>query len=141
MFLSVIVSTLVLTGVILLINVLIMRSGRGTNSGELQGEAYQRREDENHRLADEPAVSSAEGDARLTRQLEPDAKPIEAVTPFPTKAADQSRCPACDALITPNDESCPSCEISFVADGSQHWKPRTVGPADGIYLPPTEVSE
>ena len=140
MFLSVIVSTLVLTGVILLINVLIMRSRRGTNSGELQGEAYQRREDENHRLADEPPVSSAEGDARLTRQLEPEPNPNEAVTPFPTKV-DQGRCPACDALITPNDEICPSCEISFVADGSQYWKPRTVGPADGIYSPPTEVSE
>jgi ribosomal protein S27AE len=62
-------------------------------------------------------------------------------------AADQSRCPACGESITAKDASCPSCGISFVADissvvdGLQKWTPRTVGPADGIYLPLTDVSE
>jgi hypothetical protein len=77
----------------------------------------------------------------MTQQPEPDSKSKENVTPTLTNAANQSCCPACGAIITPNDEVCPSCEISFIADGSQKWTLGTVGPADGIFLPPTEVIE
>ena len=141
MLIIVIVSAIGVTSVILLIYVLIMRSARGAKSEAFQEEAYQRLEDENRRLADEPPVLSAEGDSRLTQQLEPALKSNESVTPFPSTATERSRCPACDGIITATDESCPSCEISFVTDGSQNWTPRTVGPADGIYLPPNEFSE
>jgi hypothetical protein len=76
-----------------------------------------------------------EGMSHLSQQLK------ENVTPSLMSAADQSRCPACGAIITANDELCPSCEIAFVADGSQKWTLGPVGPADGIYRPHTEISE
>jgi hypothetical protein len=121
----VLVSAIVVTGVILLIYALLSRS---TTSEALQGEVQQRLEDENHRRVDEPPLPSAEADWRLTQQPA-------------LRETDRSRCPACAAIITANDERCPSCDITFVADGSPKWTPGTVGPADGIYLPPTEVSE
>jgi hypothetical protein len=65
----------------------------------------------------------------------------ENVTASLTNAPERSRCPACGALITALDERCPSCEIAFVADGSQKWTLGTVGPVDGICLPPTEIRE
>lgn len=135
-----IVSVIAVTSLILLIYALFMRGGRGTHSVALQGEARQRLEDENRRLANEPLLPSTDGNSRLT-QPELDPKPKQNVTPSLTNAADRSRCPACGAIITANDESCPSCEIRFVADGSRKWKLGTVGPADAIYLPPTEVRE
>jgi hypothetical protein len=85
MLTNVIVSAIVVTGVILLINVLIMRSRRGTTTEALKGGTYQRLEDENRRLADEPAVLSVEDDSRLTQQPDPDLKLGEAVTPFPRR--------------------------------------------------------
>lgn len=129
------------TSAIFLIYTLILRSARETNADALQRVVYQRSEDENHRLANEPLLPSADGDPWLTQQSEPDPKLNEDVSLSLTNAADRSRCPACGATITANDERCPSCEIAFVADGSQKWTLGTVGPADGIYLPPTEVSK
>ena len=104
-------------------------------------EVNQRLKHENRPLVDGLPLSATDVDSRLTQQPEPDPKPEEHVTESLTNAAVQSRCPACGASITANDESCPSCEISFVADGSPKWTLGTVGPADGIYRPPTEVSE
>jgi hypothetical protein len=89
---------------------------------------------------------------RGTQDVEPEAPPDanrrpesdlgsgEAVTASPAKA-DRSRCPACAAPITAYDERCPSCGIAFVADGLPGWGQKAVGPADGIWSPPTEVSE
>jgi hypothetical protein len=99
------------------------------------------REDENRRLADDPPLPPTDGNSRLSQQPEAAPKREENVTPSLTNTVERSRCPACGALITANDESCPSCEIAFVADGSPIWTLGTVGPADGIYRPPTEVSE
>jgi hypothetical protein len=99
------------------------------------------REDENRRLADDPPLPPTDGNSRLSQQPEAAPKREENVTPSLTNTVERSRCPACGALITANEESCPSCEIAFVADGSPKWTLGTVGPADGIYRPPTEVSE
>jgi hypothetical protein len=84
-------------------------------------------------------ANGGKGTFNMTQQPGPDTKPKENVTPTLTNAANQSRCPACGAIITPNDEVCPSCEICFIADGSQKWMLGTVGPADGIFLPSTEI--
>jgi hypothetical protein len=99
------------------------------------------REDENRRLADDPPLPPTDGNSRLSQQPEAAPKREENVTPSLTNTVERSRCPACGALITANEESCPSCEIAFVADGSPKWTLGTVGPADAIYRPPTEVSE
>lgn len=119
-------STIVVTGIILVICAVFLRSGRGADSDEPQGEVRQRTEDEF---------------CQLTQQPEPDSQPSENVTPSRTPARSRSRCAACGAIITANDERCPSCDIAFVADGSQKWTLGAVGPADGIYLPPTQVRE
>ena len=137
----VIVTIIVVTGIILLINVLMRSSGRDTPPEELQGKDYLPRQDELRRWADKSPASSAEEEARLTQRLEADPRPTETATSFPTKEGDRSYCPACGAFITAHDESCPSCEIVFVSDGSRTWTPGTVGPAEGIYRPPTEVSD
>jgi hypothetical protein len=121
-----IVSIIVVTSVILLIYALLMQRGRDTNSETLQEEVYQRLGDEN---------------CQRTHQPEPESQPNEKVTPSLTTTVNRSRCPACGATITANDERCPSCDIAFVAEGSQKWTLGAVGPADGIYLPPTEVRE
>src|SRR5262249_26053979 len=84
----------------------------------------------------EAEASNAEADQRP----EPDLEPGEAATGSPAKA-DRTRCPACAAPITAYDERCPSCGIAFVADGLPGWGQKAVGPADGIWSPPTEVSE
>jgi hypothetical protein len=137
---NVIVWAIVVTGVILLFSALLGRSGRDTNSEALQDEVRQRVEEENRRWADERPLPSTEGKSWLT-QPEPAPKMVENVTTSLTNTAVQSHCPACGAPITANDESCPSCEIAFVADGLQKWTPGTGAPADGIYRPPTEVGE
>jgi hypothetical protein len=67
--------------------------------------------------------------------------PRDVVTPSPRKAGQRLHCPACSAPITEKDERCPSCDIAFISDGSQGWRLPAVGPADGIYLPPTDVRE
>lgn len=77
----------------------------------------------------------------MTQRPEPNSKPEENVTRTLANAAARSYCPACGAIITANDERCPSCDIAFVADGSQKWTLGAVGPADGIFLPPTDFSE
>ena len=125
---NVFISTIVLASAILLLYALLMRSSRSTYRATeaLQRELHQRWEGEN---------------CQRTQQPEPDHQPKENVTPSLTTTADRSRCPACDAIITANDELCPSCDIAFVADGSQKWTLGAVGPADGIYLPPTGVKE
>jgi hypothetical protein len=127
------------TGMTLLIYALHMRRGHGTNDEE--GEVQQRLEDEKDRLADEPPLPIADEDSWLTQQSEPDLERNENVTLSLTNAAPRSRCPACGAIITVHDERCPSCDIAFVADGSQQWTLGAVGPADGIFLPPTEVKK
>jgi hypothetical protein len=91
-------------------------------------------------LRDGQDVERQPEDSRLTQQPESALESGEAVTASPVKA-DRSRCPACAAPITAYDERCPSCEIAFVADGLPGWGPKAVGPADGIWSPPTEVSE
>lgn len=121
---NVIVSIIVAMGFVLLIRALLTRSSRDSSLDELRREVHQRTEDEF---------------CQLTQQLEPDSQSNENVTPFRTPSANRSRCAACGAIITANDERCPSCDIAFVADGSQKWTLGTVGPADGIYLPSTEV--
>lgn len=78
---------------------------------------------------------------QMTQQPEPHSKPNENVTRFLTNTADRSRCPACGAIITAYDERCPSCDIAFVADGTQKWTLGAVGPADGIFQPPSEFHE
>lgn len=133
----VIFAAIAVTGMTLLIYSLLMRSGRGTDIED--GEVKQRWKDENDRLADEPPFPSADEDSWLTQQSEPDPALNENVTPSPTNAANRSRCPACGAIITAYDERCPSCDIAFVADGSRQSTLGTVGPADGICLPPTEI--
>jgi hypothetical protein len=138
---NLIVSAIVLTGVILLICVLLRSSGRGSNSETPQVEGRQRSEDENRRSADEPAFPSTERNSRLTQLPEPPPKPEENVTTSARNTPGRSHCPACGALITATDETCPSCEITFVSDGSQNWTLGNVGPADGICLPPTDVRE
>jgi Protein of unknown function (DUF2500) len=90
---------------------------------------------------EEAATDESADEDDLAEPTEAATKPKENVTPVLMNAADRCFCPACGAIITANDESCPSCEISFVAEGSQKWTLGTVGPADGIYRPPTEVSE
>ncbi len=105
-----------------------------------RGEVHQRWDD-NRQRENEPPVSSEETDSRLSQQPDPAPDPQEGVTASPTNAAGRSHCPACAASITAKDERCPSCDICFVADGSQTWSLGAVGPADGIWLPPNEVSE
>lgn len=129
------------TSFILLIYALLMRSDRGITAEELQEERRQNLEEEKRRLEDEPPLPSADGDLWLIQQPEPDHKLKENVTPSLTSAADRSNCPACGAIITANDERCPSCEIAFIADGSQKWTLGTAGPADGIFLSPIEFRE
>jgi len=138
---AMIVSVIVATGAILVISVLLIRRARGTPSEALQEELRQRYEDEGRRLADMASPSPTDGDTRLTQQPEPDPKPEEQLTDSPSSAADRSRCPACGASITANDESCPSCKIAFVADGPQKWTLGPVGPADAIYRPTTEITD
>lgn len=128
---NVIVLAIVVTSIILLIYA-------------LQMEVQQRLEDESRRSAEESPLLSSDGNSWLTKQPEWDIEPMENVTSSLMNSADQSRCPACGASITANDERCPSCEIAFVTDGIslvtdgiQKWTPRAVGPADGIYRPPT----
>jgi hypothetical protein len=143
---NVIVFAIVLTGIILLIYTLTKRSCREVNSEQLQEEVRQHLEGKSHRFTDESSLLSSVGNSWLTQQPETDTKPIENVTSSPKGSAGESRCPACGASITTNDERCPSCEISFVTDGISFvtdglhkWTPRTVGPADGIYRPPSEI--
>lgn len=119
-------SAIVLTSVILLLAILLARSSRDTNSAADAEDGHLPSEDENR---------------QWTQPFESAPKREEQVTSFLPNTADQSRCPACGATITANDEKCPSCEIAFVADGSRRWTLRNVGPADGIYLPPTEFSK
>ena len=146
---DVIVPVLVLVGVLLLLYALLLRSSRQATGATqaLQRELDQRGQEENRRLADEHPLPPADGDSGLTQPPERDAKRNEKVTPSPTNAADQSRCPACGAVITASDATCPSCEISFVtdsssvSDGFQKWTERTVGPADGICRPPTDICQ
>ncbi len=142
---NVIILAIAVTSIVVLIYVRLTRRDYGIDSELLQEEVSQQWEDGHHRSADESSFLFADRDPWLTQQPEPVPKPIENVTTSPTNTADQSRCPACGANITVNDERCPSCEISFVTDGIslvtdsvQKWAPRTVGPADGIFLPPTE---
>jgi hypothetical protein len=132
---NVIFCVIAVASVVVLIYALLMRSSRGANSEALQGGVQQHSEDENRRLAD------ADGNSWLMQQSESDRTSKEHVTPTVTTTADRSRCPACGASITANDERCPSCEICFVTDGSPKWTLGTVGPADGIYLRSTEISE
>ncbi|HZV07802.1 MAG TPA: hypothetical protein VE999_22140 [Gemmataceae bacterium] len=132
-------SVILVAGVIVLIYELLMRSGRGTGSETLRAEVHQRWKNEVHRLIEESPLPSGDENSRLTQQPGPHPEPNESVTRSPTNPADRSHCPACGASITANDERCPSCEIAFVADGSQKWTLPAVGPADGIFLPPTEV--
>src|SRR5262245_15542846 len=116
-------SALAVAGLVLLIALLLSQSRRYAESGALEGP-----EDGNHRRAPAPTAQDGEGDWRLT-QPEPGPARKEAVAPLPTKGAGRSRCPACAAPITAADESCPSCGISFVADGSDdsdRWGPRAV---------------
>ncbi len=124
-------------GAYFLIDALHKWSNHGTSAEG--GEVRQRSEDENHHLADEPSLPSADKDSGLAQQSEPNPELNENVTQSLTSAANRSNCPACGARITVHDERCPSCDIAFVADGSQQWTLGTVGPADGICLPPTEV--
>ena len=138
----------VVTGVILLIYDLVKRCERATDSEALQEEEQQRLEDESSRFEDEPRLLSAGENPWLIQEPETEMKPIENVTSILKNAADQSRCPACGAIITAKDERCPSCEISFVTDGIAHvtdsfqkWTPRSVGPTDGICVPPTGFRE
>jgi hypothetical protein len=134
-------SVILVAGAIVLIYELLMRSGRGTGSETIRAEVHQRWKIEVHRLIEESPLPSGDGNSRLTQQSGPDPEPNDSVTLSPTNAADRSLCPACGAIITANDERCPSCEIAFVTDGSQKWTLPAVGPADGIYLPSTEVRE
>jgi hypothetical protein len=136
-----IVSVIVVISVIFLIYALLMRSSRGTHSEALEEAGSQRLEDENQPLADGPPLPATDRDSRLTQQRKPAPRPEEHVTPSLTNAAGPGHCPACGALITAEDERCPSCEICFVADGSQKWTLGPLGPADGIYRSSTEVSE
>ncbi len=49
---------------------------------------------------------------------------------FPTKADAEAMALRCRAIgIRVDDERCPSCDIAFVADGSQKWTLGAVGPA------------
>jgi hypothetical protein len=137
---NVMVSVIVMTSLVVLIFVLLTRSGRGTHPEALQEGVDQALQDETRPPADDSPLSPVEGDSRLTQQPERDPKVEEHVTESLTNAASQSRCPACGASITAHDESCPSCEISFVSDGSQKWTLGTAGPPDGIFRPPTDVS-
>jgi hypothetical protein len=145
---NLIVLAIVLTGVILLIYDLVKRCDRATDSEALQEKVQQRLEDAGHRSAEESPHLSDGGISWLTQQTQADTKPVENVTSSLTNATEQSRCPACGAIITANDERCPACEISFVTDGNsfitdrlQKWTPRAVGPADGIYRPATDFRE
>jgi hypothetical protein len=90
---------------------------------------------------DAPPVPAAEGGSHLPQQPGKGPIPEGVVPPPPTTAGGRSRCPACSAPITANDERCPSCDISFISDGPQKWTAAPVGPADGIYRPPTEAGE
>ena len=119
-------STILVTGIILVICAVFLRSGRGADSDEPQGEVRQRTEDEF---------------CQPTQQPEPNFQPNENVTPSLTTKRNRSRCAACGAIITATDERCPSCDIAFVTDGSQKWTLGAVGPADGIFLPPREIRE
>jgi hypothetical protein len=93
------------------------------------------------RESDVSPVPAAEGGSHLAQQPGEGPIPKDVVPPPPMTAGGRGRCPACSAPITTNDERCPSCDIAFVADGPQKWTAAPVGPADGIYLPPTEVGE
>jgi hypothetical protein len=93
------------------------------------------------RESDDPPGPQAEGGPHLTQQPGGGPVPTDMVAPSLVKAAEHRRCPACSAPITVNDDRCPSCDISFISDGSQMWTLSAVGPADGICLPPTEVGE
>lgn len=129
------ITSLVLTGLVFLFRAMVKREGRTTDSEALQEEAHKRWEDKSSPLADElMCLSTAR--PRVIGEPELVAKPEGNVTPAIPNATDPSHCPACGALVTTHDESCPSCEISFVCDDSQRWVSSNVGPADGICLPP-----
>jgi hypothetical protein len=136
-----IVLAIVMASVILIVYALLMRSVRGINAKAPQTERHQQGSEENGRRAEEPSLAFTSGNAWLIQKPEPELQPHENGTPPLTNVANVSCCPACGASITENDERCPSCAICFVADGSPKWTPKAVGPADGIYLPPTEVSK
>ncbi len=144
---NLIIFAIVVTGILLLIY-LLARSDHDKNREALQEEIRWRSKDESHQGANETSILSADADSWLTQQPESNPEPMENVTSSPKRSAEQSSCPACGAAITASDERCTSCEISFVTDGTsfitdslQKWALRTVGPADGIFRPPTEFRE
>lgn len=141
LLMNTIVTAIFLASFILLIRALLMRIVRSSDSEDLQEELQQRSTDKNRRRAAEAPLPSADGNSWLIQQPKPHPKSKENVTGSLTNEANPNHCPACGAIITSYDERCPSCEIAFVADGSRKWTLGTVGPADGIYRPPTEVSE
>jgi hypothetical protein len=138
---NVLISTIGLASAIFLIYALLRLSARSTDAEPHLGDRQHQVKDAEHRQADEPALPETADNSWRLRPPEPDLKPNKSVTSSRTSATDGSRCPACGASITANDERCPSCDIRFVAYGSQKWRPKTVEPADGIYRPSTEVSE
>jgi hypothetical protein len=125
--------SMLLTGIALLIYLLVRSTGQDDASETPQ-------DGEGQRSEDEFALPAEEGNQRLTQQ-EPPPKPDENVTTSRRNTPGRSHCPACGEAITAYDERCPSCEITFVADGSKSWTLGNAGPADGICLPPTEISE
>jgi len=138
---NVIVLAILMISFILIVYSLLMRSVRGINVEAPPTEGQQRGRKDNDRRGEEPSLAFTNGNAWLIQQPEPDLHPPQNGTPPLTNAANGSCCPACGASITENDERCPSCDICFVADGSQKWTLKAVGPLDGIYLPPTRVSK